>query len=65
MRLSLTLIALVAVVVGTVGPPSAFADRRDDVWRMRFAGSSWSCPIPNVPEVVRKDLRLGCPEGGP
>jgi hypothetical protein len=39
--------------------------RRDDVWRMRFAGSSWSCPIPTVPEAVRKDLKLGCPEGGP
>jgi hypothetical protein len=39
--------------------------RRDDVWRMRFAGSSWSCPIKGVPEEVRKDLRLGCPEGGP
>jgi hypothetical protein len=39
--------------------------RRDDVWRMKFAGSSWSCPIKGVPEVVRKDLKLGCPEGGP
>jgi hypothetical protein len=39
--------------------------KRDDVWRQRFAGSSWSCPIPGVPEDVRKDLRLGYPEGGP
>jgi hypothetical protein len=39
--------------------------KRDDVWRQRFAGSSWSCPIQGVPEVVRKDLHLGCPEGGP
>jgi hypothetical protein len=39
--------------------------RRDDVWRQRFAGSSWSCPIPRVPEDIRKDLKLGCPEGGP
>ena len=39
--------------------------RRDDVWRMRFAGSSWSCPIKGVPEAVRKDLKMGCPEGGP
>jgi hypothetical protein len=39
--------------------------RRDDVWRQRFAGSSWSCPIRSVPEDVRTDLRLGCPEGGP
>lgn len=39
--------------------------RRDDVWRHRFAGSSWSCPIPKIPEDVRKDLKLGCPEGGP
>src|SRR5262245_61298482 len=39
--------------------------RRDDVWRMKFAGSSWSCPIKGVPEAVRKDLKLGCPEGGP
>jgi hypothetical protein len=38
--------------------------RRDDVWRMRFAGSSWRCPIKGVPEAVRKDLGLGCPEGG-
>jgi hypothetical protein len=38
--------------------------KRDDVWRQRFVGSSWSCPIPRVPEDVRKDLRLGCPEGG-
>src|SRR4051812_33391846 len=30
--------------------------RRDDVWRQRWAGSSWSCPIPEVPEDVRKDL---------
>jgi hypothetical protein len=123
MKLSLTLLTLAAVLVGTIGPASAVAARkpsatekaaiaqlmetprrclkirvatvrkgwasatlrsplkqscqpyaadgiavlrrRDDVWRMRFAGSSWSCPIPGVPEVVRKDLRLGCPEGGP
>jgi hypothetical protein len=39
--------------------------RQDDVWKMRFAGSSWKCPIARVPEAVRKDLRLGCPEGGP
>jgi hypothetical protein len=38
--------------------------RIDDVWHMRFAGSSWSCPIKGVPEVVRKDLKLPCPEGG-
>jgi hypothetical protein len=43
----------------------AVLHRRDDVWRMRFAGSSWSCPIKGVPEAVRKDLKLGCPEGGP
>ena len=39
--------------------------RRDDVWRQRFAGSSWACPIPTVPEAVRRDLGMGCPEGGP
>jgi hypothetical protein len=39
--------------------------KRDDVWRQRFAGSSWSCPIPRVPEDVRKNLRLGCPEAAP
>jgi hypothetical protein len=39
--------------------------RTDDVWRQRFAGSSWSCPIKGVPEAVRKDLKIGCPEGGP
>ena len=33
-------------------------------WRMVFAGSSWRCPIKTVPEAVRKDLKLGCPEGG-
>jgi hypothetical protein len=38
---------------------------RDDVWYRRFSGSSWACPIPHVPEDVRKDLGLGCPEGGP
>jgi hypothetical protein len=38
--------------------------RRDDVWRQRFAGSSWSCPIPGIPEAVREDLDLDCPEGG-
>jgi hypothetical protein len=43
----------------------AILHRRDDVWHMRFSGSAWSCPIPHVPEAVRKDLRLGCPEGGP
>lgn len=37
--------------------------KRDGVWRMRFAGSSWKCPIKGLPEAVRKDLRLGCPEG--
>jgi hypothetical protein len=42
----------------------AVLHRRDDVWRMRFAGSSWSCPIQGVPEAVRKDLHMGCPEGG-
>jgi hypothetical protein len=39
--------------------------RRDDIWREVFVGSSWSCPIPRVPEDVRRDLRLPCPEGGP
>ena len=38
--------------------------RRDGVWRHGFAGSSWSCPIAKVPEVVRSDLNLPCPEGG-
>jgi hypothetical protein len=38
---------------------------RDDVWRQKFAGSAWSCPIKGVPEAVRKDLHLPCPEGGP
>jgi hypothetical protein len=38
--------------------------RIDDIWHQRFAGSSWSCPIRGVPEGVRKDLALGCPEGG-
>jgi hypothetical protein len=123
MKLSLSLLTLIAVIAGAVGPAAAVADRkptatekaaiaqrmktprrclkirvatvrkgwasatlraplkrscqpyaadgvavlrrRDDVWRMRFAGSSWSCPIPRVPEEVRMDLRLGCPEGGP
>lgn len=39
--------------------------RHDGVWRQRFSGSSWACPIRHVPEVVRRDLRLPCPEGGP
>lgn len=38
--------------------------RRDGIWLRRFAGSSWSCPIAGVPEAVRRDLRLACPEGG-
>jgi hypothetical protein len=37
--------------------------KRGDVWRMQFAGSSWKCPIKGLPEAVRKDLKLGCPEG--
>jgi hypothetical protein len=39
--------------------------RTDDVWRQKFAGSSWSCPIKGVPDAVRKDLKVDCPEGGP
>ena len=50
---------------GHVGDGVVVLRRRDGVWRQRFAGSAWACPIPGVPEAVRKDLRLGCPEGGP
>ena len=38
--------------------------RIDGGWDRRFAGSSGSCPISGVPEAVRKDLRLPCPERG-
>jgi hypothetical protein len=34
--------------------------RRDGKWRFVTAGSSFDCPVPDVPRRIAKDLRIPC-----